>query len=361
MKILFAGGGTLGPVTPLLAVASALRRIEPSVELAWVGTPHGPERALVEKAGIPFEAIAAVKLSRYPSLSWFALPFRWMTARRHAEAMIDRLQPDAVVSVGGYTAVPVILAAARRGIPCFTHQLDQRPGLSNKKIAPLCASVTTSFPYRTRPFGERVADQRIATPVRFLPGDMPDRSAAVRAFGFDPEKHVVLIFGGGTGAQALNMLVESTIPVWLSFAQVIHVTGIGKGNPEPSAARGYVRREFLDREMKDAYAAADLIISRAGMGTISEVASLSKAAILVPIPGSHQEDNARAVEQGGAAMVLRQKDDHFEKDIILAAQTLLTDRDARTQLGRRAHDFFPTDDGTAFAQRIVDILAAEKN
>lgn len=356
MNIVFVGGGTLGPVTPLLAAARRLKRLKPEVKLFWIGTPSGPERPLVEAQGIPFRSLPVVKWPRYPSLRWFTFPFDWARVRALAKRAVAEINPDAVVTAGGFTAVPVFFEAAKRGIPCFAHQLDREPGMANRRIAKLCGSMTTSFEYERPPFGEWVHDERIATPSRFASAEAMSRDEGCKTFGLDPHRPVVLIFGGGTGAQALNDMMSETRDAWLKMAQVIHVTGIGKST-KGTASAGYAVKSFLDKDMLAAYAAADVVICRAGMGAFAEIAALKKAAILVPMPHSHQEANARAFEDRGAAVVVRQDTQAFSENLLSAARHLLENAAERQAIGERAHAFLPTDDGTEFAKRISASMA----
>ncbi len=358
MKMMFVGGGSLGPVTPLIATAQALRRLAPGVQVVWVGTSQGPERAVVEAAGITFETLPVVKWPRHPTLAWIKTVGAWWQARQQAGKILERWQPDVVVSVGGFSAVPMMRAAARRPIPCVTHQLDVEPGLANRLVARLCVSVTSSFPYRHSPFGSFLIPEQIPTPVRFRAADLPAQSDAIQRFGLDPAKPVVLVFGGGQGARALNEMMERTRLQWLKFTQVIHVTGLGKGPMLANQpAQGYAVRASLDeRAMRDAYAAAHLLVCRGGMGTLSEgIAALGKAAIVVPLPASHQEANARAFADQGAVILLAQTRPDFDEKLLAQAKRLLNDAEERLAMGVRAQTFFATDDGTTFAKRILNI------
>lgn len=358
MKLVFVGGGTLGPVTPLIAAKRAFSRKIEDCHYAWIGTPIGPERPFVEKEKIPFDALPVVKWTRYPSFSWFSLPWDWMRAKSLAHALLRKHKPDAVVTMGGYTAVPVVRAAAAMGIPCITHQLDLQPLLTNRLIARYCESVTTTFEYEKPPFGKQVKNERIATPVRFVPTDLPDRHTAAKTFGLDPTKPVTFLFGGGTGAQYINELVQQIRDRMGSFTQILHVTGMGKnsliGVRKP--ASGYAVRPFLMEEMIHAYAVADLVISRAGMGAITELASLSKAMMLIPLPDSAQEANAAALEERGAAIVVSQRLPHVANQVVTDARLLLRGLDETTAMGERAHTFIPTDNGSEFAERILAVV-----
>ncbi len=357
MNILFAGGGSLGPVTPLIATARALARLEKNLTCAWIGTPTGPEQLLAKEEGMQFSSLPVVKLPRYPSIKWLTLPFDWIRVRRLAGAELDRLKPDVVVSVGGFTATPVMIEAVRRGIPCVMHQLDLKPGLSNRRVARICASVTTSFEYERPPFGEWVSDERIASPTRFTRADLPSRAAAAKHFGLDAKKPVTLIVGGGTGAQALNEHVARTLPNWLKQTQVLHLTGKGKNKGLKDQA-GYVVRELLVDDMDQAYVLADLAISRAGFASLAEMtATLMIPTIAIPLPGTEQEDNARAFEERGGLVVVQQSHPRFDDEVLSAARLLLEDGEARSAMAEAAHAFLPTDDGTALAKRILKVVA----
>ncbi len=361
MHIVFVGGGSLGPVTPLLAVAQALKRqTSRSLVCSWIGTPDGPERALVEAEGMKFFPLAVAKWPRYPSISWATFPWQWVRARKTAKQLVQMLKPDAVITVGGFTAVPVIQAAAADHILCFAHQLDVEPGLTNRLIARHCVSVTTSFEYEKRPFGERVNDEPLITPMRYAHAALSAREMAAQAFGLDPHQSIVCIYGGGQGAHTLNLFVERTLDTWLRFTQIIHLTGQGKDvHLQHRQRKGYVVRPLLTgEEMRQAHAAADLEITRAGIGTLSEIAGLKKAAFIIPIPDTHQEANARAFEERGAAIVFDQASSSFDEDVVSSAKLLLHDRSERQAMGERANTFFPTDDGTAFAKRILHHLAS---
>jgi UDP-N-acetylglucosamine--N-acetylmuramyl-(pentapeptide) pyrophosphoryl-undecaprenol N-acetylglucosamine transferase len=358
MNILFVGGGSLGPVTPLLATAKALRRLAPKARFSWIGTPSGPERAFVEEQEIPFYALRVVKIPRYPSFAWLALPFNWMRVMMDARRLIDHLKPDVVVGAGGFTSVPVMTFASRRGIPCATHQLDLAPGLANRQVAKLCKSVTTSFEYERGPFGRNIDDERIATPTRFRPEELPSQKKAAASFGFSGDKPIVLVIGGGTGSKALNEMVWRSLGEWVKIADVLHVTGLGK-NEKTEKRRGYVVREvLLEKEAQLAYAAADLLVSRGGLGTLSEAtAALAKPTIAVPIPGAvDQSANVRAFEEQGALIVVLQEDPAFDKILLETASLLLHDKEGMKAMGEKAHMFLPTDDGTELAKKILGII-----
>lgn len=358
MTILAVGGGTLGPVTPLLATWTVIKKRYPKAKLIWVGTPNGPERQLLEPLHIPFFPLPVAKWPRYPSLAWLTFPVDAWRARRVANRILDQHRSDVVMSAGGFTAVPIVQAARRRGIACVAHQLDLVPGLSNKRIAHLCQSVTTSFEYERPPFGDRVSDEWIATPTVLTMQSLPAKQAALRSFGFHHDKPVVFILGGGGGSAFINELVHRRLKEWLRFVNIIHSTGPGK-NALAEKDRdhdGYHAQELFSQNLAEAYAAADLVIARGGVGTLSEASALKKPLIMIPLPRSPQEQNARACEAQGAVIVFEQSQPNLEDQLTKTIQLLLKDEQLGHDMAERLAKFFPTDDGTALAERVMRFL-----
>ncbi|MFO0764987.1 MAG: UDP-N-acetylglucosamine--N-acetylmuramyl-(pentapeptide) pyrophosphoryl-undecaprenol N-acetylglucosamine transferase [Patescibacteria group bacterium] len=229
------------------------------------------------------------------------------------------------------------------------HQLDVEPGLTNKLIAPLATSVTTSFAYATSPFAGVKHVHRIATPVRFV-GEVMTRAEGANVFGLDAAKPIVLIMGGGTGAQALNEAFLTKQDAWFKDMQVIHVSGKGKKAADSSY-------EFLDAErMRAAYAAADVVITRAGLGSLSEIVALQKPCIIVPIPGSHQEANAQAFAKADAAIVLDQRTEGFAAMLHACALAMVQHPEEAKKLVSHYDNVMTTDGGESLADRIDGIL-----
>ncbi len=357
MKIAFAGGGSLGPVTPLLAVYARLKEQYPNLEVIWFGTPNGPERALMQAKGIPFVTIPVAKWPRFLSIDRLLFPFKYLQALHLARHALKRHKPDVVVTVGGFTAVPVVRVANRMGIPCVTHQLDRLPGLANRFIAGRCARVTTSFLYTRPPFGSKVKTEQIETPVQFSLQDLPARSQALRQLGLKTAQPTILVMGGGWGALDVNGVVNRSWPVWKKRGwQVIHVTGKGK-NEAPLNEPGIVQKEFcLPEEMRTLYAAADVVVSRAGMGSISELVTLRKPMILIPIPHPHQETNTRPFAEGGAAIVISQNDPKLDQWVEKAIQKYLRDAPFVRLTVDRAQTLLPTDRGEALAAIVEEVV-----
>ncbi|MBI5222011.1 MAG: UDP-N-acetylglucosamine--N-acetylmuramyl-(pentapeptide) pyrophosphoryl-undecaprenol N-acetylglucosamine transferase, partial [Candidatus Magasanikbacteria bacterium] len=287
MKIIFSGGGTLGPVTPLLAIQDIIKRNFPDAEFVWVGTKSGPEKELVEKAGIKFITIASGKLRRYISFWNIADIFRIFIGLFQSVKIIWRENPNFCISAGGFISVPVHWAAWLSGVPAWVHQQDVVVGLSNKLMAPFAAVITTTLAGNVRKFNKRKTFW-LGNPVRreVLAGN---RERAFQRFNLTAGLPVVFATGGGTGSMRVNQLIIRAVPELKGICQIIHLSG--KERPQELVDRAvqhfsefYQVHQFFSEAMADAYAVADLVISRGGFGTITEVAALSKPAILIPKP-----------------------------------------------------------------------------
>ena len=301
MRVLLAGGGTAGHTSPLLATADALRRLEPTLEVTCLGTPRGLENRVVPEAGYPLELIPPVPLPRRPNADLLKVPARLRGAVKETLAVFDRARPDVVVGYGGYVSMPAYLAARRRRVPLVVHEQNAVPGLANRVGARVAARVAVSFPDTPLRRAEYVG-----LPIRRMISQL-DRAAAraeARAFfGLDPERPTLLVTGGSQGARRLNQAVSGAAPARAAAGvQVLHVVGpMGEAAPEPSDVP-YVVRDFVDR-MDLAYAAADLVVCRAGASSVTEAAAVGLPAVFVPLPigNGEQHQNARPVVDAGAA------------------------------------------------------------
>lgn len=346
MKILFTGGGTLGPVTPLLAVAEAWKKFDPSVEFVWVGTHRGPERAFVEKEGIRFIPMTTARLVRYVSMEWLSLPFRFGAAVAQAFTILSREKPDLIAAAGGYTSVPIVVIGSMLGIKTWIHQSDVRPIMTNRLLAPFASIVTVAWEKTKRAFPKSKTIV-VGNPVR----DSIHHGIKARAelmFGCDPKKPTVFVFGGGTGSSWINQFVDDTREELLSVANVIHVTGKGKLGNAVSKPGYFVIESMMD-EMPDAYVIADVVVSRAGTGAISELAALKKVAIIIPLPDSPQEDNAKMIQE--SSVVLHQGS-ITSRDVLNQIRRLLNDPMECLSLGARLSISLETD----CAEKIVKML-----
>ncbi|MEK7545621.1 MAG: UDP-N-acetylglucosamine--N-acetylmuramyl-(pentapeptide) pyrophosphoryl-undecaprenol N-acetylglucosamine transferase [Patescibacteria group bacterium] len=357
MKFLFAGGGTLGPVTPLLAVANEIRRIKPDAECVFVGTPDGPEARLVAEAGMRFLPLASPKLRRYFSLKTLALPFEFAASVWRAGDILKREKPAAVIGAGGYVQVPVGFAARLRGVKIIIHQQDVVPSLSNTLLAGSASIVTVAFEPSLADFPPGKAEV-IGNPVR-KSVEEGDRAKGLALLGVTGERPVVLAFGGGTGSVFLNELIASASPLWTGFADLAHITGLEKTPvrlPQLTHPERYHRFDFVGKDMAHLMAAADVVIGRAGMGTLTELAALAKPVILVPIPDSHQEKNAEYVVERGGARMFRELDLTPEQLVTFTRDLLKKPEDAR-RLGLGLQALFRHGAREALAEKVIGLVS----
>lgn len=337
MRVLLAGGGSGGSTAPVLAVAQELRGRR-SCEFLYVGTETGPERELVSSLGIPFRTVQTGKLRRYWSLQNLLDLVRIPAGLVESVALVRSFRPDVAFAAGGFGAVPPLLATSLLRVPTVIHQQDVEPGLANRILAPFATAVTVTFPPSLNHF-PRPKTTITGNPVR---REIPagSREEAIRIFRLRPDLPTVLVTGGGTGALGLNRLVAGAALLLTPACQILHVTGRGKGVEVPELGSSYRQVEFLTDEMPHALAAAELVVGRAGLSTLTEIAALGKPSLLVPMPRSHQNANAEAFAAGGAALVL-QEDELSPERLAEAILALLRDEKRLTALGEHARSMMP--------------------
>ncbi len=318
-KILLTGGGTGGSVVPLLAVAEELCKPPSGFRATgwlWLGTKKGFEKQMVENAGIKFKPIFSGKFRRYFSLRNFIDPFLIIFGFAQSFFIILKWRPDLVMSAGSFVSVPVVWAAWLLRIPVLIHQQDVRPGLANKLMAPFAKIITVTFEKSLADYGEKavwtgnpVRSKKLKVTCLRLPAQTGRQgSKKLEEFGFKNDLPVVLVIGGGTGAMAINKLIGQSLDKLTKFCQIIHITGKNKKTNTQHPTPNTQTYEFLNaRQMAEAYSASDIVVSRCGMGVLTELSYLSKPAILIPIPDSHQEENAKIFKEKNAAIVLDQK------------------------------------------------------
>lgn len=340
--IVLTGGGTAGHVTPNIALIARLK--EEGYKISYIGSYTGIEKTLIEEQGIPYYGISSGKLRRYFDLKNFTDPFRVLKGFGEARKLLKKLQPDIVFSKGGFVSVPVVVAAGRLKIPTIIHESDMTPGLANKLCIPSAVKVCCNFPETKShlPEGKAVVT---GTPIRqeLLSGD-PQKG---RDFtGFTPDKPVILIIGGSLGAQAVNTAVRNILPQLLPEFQVVHLCGKGKKDESLTGLTGYVQYEYIEKELADLFAMADIVISRAGANAICELQALKKPNLLIPLSANASRGdqilNARSFEKQGFSMVL-EEEEITDQVLLDAVKKLFENRDTY----RRAMEDAPGQDSIA--------------
>lgn len=303
-KILLTGGGTAGHVTPNIALIPSLKKL--NYEIRYIGSYDGIEKKLIEEMGIPYTGISSGKLRRYMSLKNLSDPFRVVKGYNEAKKFVKEYKPDVLFSKGGFVSVPVVLACKKYKVPIIIHESDMTPGLANKISIPYARKVCHNFPETKNhlPEGKSLLT---GSPIRaeLLQGD----AAKGLAFcGFDNTKPVIMVTGGSLGAVAVNDAVRAALPELLKEFQIVHLCGKGKTNETLVGTPGYIQFEYIKEEMKDIFAAADLIISRAGANAICEIQALAIPNILIPLPAKSSRGdqilNAASFKKQGFSEVL---------------------------------------------------------
>lgn len=350
--IIFSGGGTLGSVSPLIAVMEQWRVAYPCIPVVWVGTRRGIERSYLGGYRIPFFPLCGGKFRRYFSLNTLLDSLLIVFGFFQAMFILLLIRPIAVVSAGSFIAVPLHVAAWLLHIPALAIQLDASLGLANRLMAPFSSHLTSAFPMTVKKC------LSIAIPVRHaIRSVRNDRNAlktnAIHVFGLRADALTLLVMGGGTGAVTLNRMMRRIIPQLIPLCNIIHLTGI-YDTDVPLPSPGYFTAPFLGDNFPMALAVADLVVSRAGMGAIAECAFLQLPMIVVPLPHSAQEENAEYLLARGAVDVVAQRD--IASDYLHAQCVMLLDqRDARTHRGRLLAHAVPTDGGESVIERIQEI------
>lgn len=307
-KIVLTGGGTAGHVTPNLALLPYLRA--EGWEVVYIGSENGMEKNLVEAAGVPYYGIPTGKLRRYLSKQNISDMFKVVKGIREAKKLLKRLKPDLVFSKGGFVAVPVVLGAKAQKIPVVVHESDITPGLANKIAMPSARVVCTTFP-ETLQYVPKGKGVYTGTPIRreLFRGE---KKKGLAACDFDGEKPVLLMMGGSLGAVKLNRCLREILPELIKTFDIIHLCGKGNLDESLLERKGYKQFEYVSDGLADLFAAADIIVSRAGSNSISEFLALQKPHLLIPLSAKASRGdqilNAASFEKQGFARVLREED-----------------------------------------------------
>lgn len=319
-KIVLTGGGTAGHVTPNIALLPGLS--QNGFDISYIGSYNGIEKDLIEAENISYYGISSGKLRRYLDLKNLSDPFKVMKGFGQALRLLRRLKPDIVFSKGGFVSVPVVLAAKLRHIPVIIHESDITPGLANKIAIPSARKVCCNFP-ETLKYLPKEKAVLTGSPIRqeLLSGNPENARAYCR---FETKKPVLLIVGGSSGSKVINDAIRAQLPVLLKDFQIIHLCGKGNLDNHLLHTKGYAQFEYISQQLKDMFALADIVISRAGANAICELLALRKPNILIPLSAKASRGdqilNAKSFEKQGFSYVIEEEN--------LTASTLLAAIDA---------------------------------
>ena len=315
--IVLTGGGTAGHVTPNIALIPRLKEL--GYTISYIGSYEGIEKKLIEELGIPYYGISSGKLRRYFDLKNFSDPFRVLKGFSQARKILKDLKPDVVFSKGGFVTVPVVIVAKRLKIPALIHESDMTPGLANKLCLSSASKICCNFPETVN---NLPADKAVLTGTPIRQELLSGNADAGRKFcGFTADKPVIMVIGGSLGAASVNDNVRKILPELLKDFQVVHLCGKGKTDESLKGTTGYVQYEYIQDELPDLFAMADVVISRAGANAICEIRELHKPNLLIPLSAKASRGdqilNARSFERQGFSLVL--EEEQLTKETLLAA------------------------------------------
>lgn len=369
LKIAFSGGGTAGHLYPVVAVARKIRERRPNAQLYFIG-PKTIGAEILAPEGIVYKKIMAGKLRRYlTSTNFFDLFFKLPLGIIQCLWIVWRLMPDVLFCKGGFGSLPAALVAWLYRVPIIVHESDSIPGLSNRIIGKIASRVAVAFP-EAKDFFPAAKTALVGNPMREnLSGGT--KEAAKQIFQLKGDKPLLFITGGSQGAEAINTIVFSILPRLLEKVEVIHQCGqpnvesIKQQLPQTIPADSLLNQYyhyygFLDSEqMKQAYGAADLVLSRAGANSINEIANLGKPSILIPLPesaGNHQTRNAFSYAKTGGAIVFEQA--NLTPNILFDKITsLIQNQELLARMNQGALNFAYPDADEKLAQEVLELTA----
>ncbi len=318
-KILLVGGGTLGSVSPLLAIAQKCEAY-----YLFIGSETGPEKKIVQAHNIDFKFIKSGKLRRYWDWKNFTDLFKIKIAFWQSIFVILKFRPDIVLTAGSFVAVPVVWAAWLLRVPAIIHQQDIVVGLANKLMAPFAKYVTVSFPAQQKDFNSK----------KVVVTGNPARQLETNVIEYRP---IVVITGGGQGARGMNEFMMQFIPKLSEHYEVHHILGHSNYDQKLNLENYFAYKEVVEG-MLTLLARAEIIISRAGMSLITEAASLKKALVLIPMPDSHQERNAAFFAKHNAAIMVKQGSDKIMSRYL---DKLMRHANLRSGLADNLYNLYP--------------------
>ncbi len=349
--IFLSGGGTGGSVSPLLAIKRELEDRGDQYDFVWIGTRKGMEKEMVSKQkNIFFKPIISGKLRRYFSWRNFLDPILVLVSFFQSFFILLKERPALVLSAGSFVSVPLVWAAWFLRIPVLIHQQDVRPGLANKLMSPFASRVTVTFEKSLNDYGKKA--EWVGNPIK-----MNISESGQDILDIKEDEDLILVVGGGTGSVAINTLVEENVHRMTQLGQVVHITGRNKRNS--FSRNGYFVFEFLEPEVLfSILKRSQVVISRAGLGFLTELSFLAKPSILIPMPGSHQEDNADEFQKKQAAIVLEQKELSGGK-LVETVRKILEDKELQKKLSKNIKGVIKTGAEKKIVA-IIDSLISKK-
>lgn len=373
LKVIISGGGTGGHIFPALSIADKLKELNPETEILFVGAAGRMEMEKVPAAGYRIEGLPMAGLQRKLTLSNFALPFKVLKSISMAKGLIREFKPDIAIGVGGYASAPLLWAAGRIGVPTLIQEQNGYAGLTNKIVGKKAKSICVAYDGMERFFpADRIVFS--GNPIRkeIIPATEEMRKEAMEFYGLDPQKKHIFIVGGSLGSGTLNNAMKKWISdgcpggdgteiIWQcgksykpsvdAFMKEAEAAGLG------GAVLKQIQHSDFIKRMDLAYAAADVVISRSGASSVSELCAAHKATIFVPSPNvaeDHQTHNAMALVNKDAAVLVK---DAEAVDKLLPAACALTENPERiAQLEKNIAVLAKTDAAMTIAEEVYRVI-----
>ncbi len=373
-KVIISGGGTGGHIFPALSIAQALKKIEPDIDILFVGAEGKMEMEKVPAAGFPIIGLPVAGLRRSLSAENLSLPFKVFKSIRKARRIIRDFRPDVVVGVGGYASAPMLWTASHRGIPTLVQEQNSYAGLTNKIVGERARRICVAYEGMEKFFP---ADRILFTgnPIRedIRPATEALRAEAMEYFRLDPSKRTALIIGGSGGCGTLNSVLKEICAFTHCNTPYQIIWQNGKAYSDPT--KDFLKRmpdyqqegelricrevrncDFISR-MDLAFAAADIVVTRAGAGTISELCAIGKASIFVPSPNvaeDHQTHNAMAIVAKDAAIMVR--DDEASGKLPNAMHELIADKERILRFEQNILRLAKPDASRVIAEEVLKLI-----
>ncbi len=356
MRVIISGGGTGGHIFPAIAIANALKNINPEIEILFVGAKGKMEMEKVPAAGYKIIGLTVAGLQRKLTARNLLFPFKLIAGMMQAKRVVKEFNPDVAVGVGGYASGPVLRVASNAGVPCLLQEQNSYPGITNKILAKKSKRICVAYPGMERFFpSEKIV--MTGNPVRQDIMTKVERSEAVKHFGLDSSKKTILVVGGSLGARSVNDGILSGIKGLEEDVQLLWQTGkfyfeemkSGAGDVKSVKIQPFIKR------MDMAYTIADVVISRAGALSVSELAVAGKPVIFIPSPNvaeDHQTKNAKVMVDDDAAIMVKDNDKNI---LIEKAQELLKDKEMMDKLSKNILKHARPDAAEKIAREVLEV------
>jgi UDP-N-acetylglucosamine--N-acetylmuramyl-(pentapeptide) pyrophosphoryl-undecaprenol N-acetylglucosamine transferase len=358
LKILIATGGTGGHVFPAIAIADEIKKLRSNAEFLFVGTKGKIESRVVPQRGYSLVFIWISGFHRSLQIDNLLFPIKVIVSLVQSFFLIKRFQPDIVIGTGGYVCGPVLYVASLLGIPIVVHESNSFPGITTRMLSTRATRIFTAFSATARWLKRKDNIELAGTPTRDVLGTV-SRKDGIKFFNLDPSKKTVFVFGGSLGAASINKAVRLLVNDFIdSDIQLIWQTGKTDAMlvKEMSTMKNCWVNIFIDK-MEYAYAAADMVVCRAGATTLAELTRLGKASVLIPYPhaaADHQTFNAQTLVDAGAAVMIADRDVQAKLKVVL--NSIINDDKKLTQMNEASRVMGKANAGREIAQRILELV-----